>query len=52
MGVLPQPLADGEHVDAVFGDLDRGAEPGASGTDHEDGGGDLSFGCIHALDAS
>ncbi len=42
-----RPLADGEDVDAPLGELDRRAQPGSSGADHENGGGDLLFGVGH-----
>ena len=52
VGILPRTFADGEHIDAVLGDLDRRSEPGTTGADDEDGGGYLTFGGSHALHAS
>ena len=43
MGIRLGALADGEHVDALFGEFDGGAEAGAAGADDEHGGGDLAF---------
>lgn len=50
--ILPRAFADGEHVDTVFGDLDRRPQPGAAGADDEDRGGYLSFARSHAIHAS
>ena len=43
VGVGLRALAEGEHVDAGFGELDRGAQARAAGADDEDGGGELAF---------
>jgi hypothetical protein len=43
VGVVLRTLADREHVDAAFGELDRGAEAGAARSDNEHGGGDAAF---------
>ena len=43
VGVVLGALADREHVDAGLGELDRGAQAGSAGADHEDGRGDLAL---------
>jgi hypothetical protein len=36
VGIVAPALADAEHLDAVLGDLDRGAQAGRAGSDDED----------------
>jgi hypothetical protein len=38
VSVLLPPFCQAEHRDAALGELDRGAQPGRTGTDHQDAG--------------
>ncbi len=50
--ILPRSFPHGEHVHAVFGDLDRRPQTRPSSADDEDRGGYLSFARSHAIHAS
>src|SRR5262249_30573121 len=47
VSVGPRPLAYDEHPDSSFSEFDRSAQPGSSGPNHQDGGGDLLFSASH-----